>query len=88
VLPLVGRTAKALSGWLAPGFADDAAGAVGAPALELRPDLDSIEALATEREALWERVRVSDFLTINEKRAAVGYGAIEGGDQLAGQAQH
>jgi hypothetical protein len=25
-----------------------------------------------------------DFLTINEKRAAVGYGAIDGGDQLAG----
>jgi HK97 family phage portal protein len=87
VLPLVGRTAKALSGWLAPGFAGDAASAADAPALELRPDLDSVEALSTEREALWERVRVSDFLTINEKRAAVGYGAIEGGDQLAGQPQ-
>jgi len=31
---------------------------------------------------LWERVRRSDFLTINEKRAAVGYGAVEGGDAL------
>jgi phage portal protein BeeE len=39
--------------------------------------------LSTEREALWERVRRSDFLTVNEKRAAVGYGAVEGGNQLA-----
>ncbi len=58
-----------------------------ASALELRPDLDAVEALSTEREALWERVRRSDFLTINEKRAAVGYGAVEGGDQLAGTPQ-
>ena len=84
VLPLVNRTAKALSGWLAPAFADDGAGRAGdAPSLELRPDLDAVEALSTEREALWERVRRSDFLTVNEKRAAVGYGAIDGGDTLA-----
>ncbi len=85
VLPLVNRTAKALSAWLAPGFA----GTASAPArgFELRPDLDAIEALSTEREALWERVRQSDFLTVNEKRAAVGYGALPGGDQLAGAPQ-
>jgi HK97 family phage portal protein len=77
VLPLVKRTAKALSGWLGPAFNDGAR-------LELRPDLDTIEALSSEREALWERVRAADFLTVNEKRAAVGYGAIDGGDQLAG----
>jgi HK97 family phage portal protein len=89
VLPLVSRTAKALSGWLAPGFAlGEGASPPGAQAFELRPDLDTVEALSTEREALWERVRRSDFLTINEKRAAVGYGAIDGGDQLAVAAQH
>jgi HK97 family phage portal protein len=75
VLPLVARTAKAVSGWLAPAF--------GGGLLELRPDLDAVEALSTEREALWERVRKSDFLTINEKRAAVGYGEIDGGDGLS-----
>jgi HK97 family phage portal protein len=80
ILPLVIRTAKALSGWLGPGF-DEGAG------LELRPDLDAIEALSTEREALWERVRVADFLTINEKRAAVGYEPVEGGDELAAAPQ-
>jgi HK97 family phage portal protein len=79
VLPLVNRTAKALSGWLG--------GAFGEGALELRPDLDAVEALSTEREALWERVRAADFLTINEKRAAVGYGEIDGGDLLSAPAQ-
>jgi len=39
--------------------------------------------LGTERKALWERVRRSDFLTVNEKRAAVGYEPVEGGDELA-----
>jgi HK97 family phage portal protein len=85
VLPLVQRTTKALSAWLAPTFAGaDAAGMPQAARLELRPDLDAVEALSTEREALWERVRKSDFLTLNEKRAAVGYGAVEGGDRLSG----
>ena len=52
--------------------------------MEIKPDLDKIEALSTEREALWERVRKSDFLTINEKRAAVGFGPVEGGELLTG----
>lgn len=84
ILPLVNRTAKALAGWLAPAFGGSASRGAS---LELRPDLDAVEALSTEREALWERVRRSDFLTINEKRAAVGYGAVEGGDQLAAAPQ-
>ncbi|BAQ18010.1 phage portal protein [Methyloceanibacter caenitepidi] len=82
VLPLVARTAKALSAWLAPGF--DLGNGPDTPALELKPDLDAVEALSTEREALWARVQASDFLTVNEKRAAVGYGAIDGGDTLSG----
>ncbi len=75
VLPLVRRTARALTSWLAPAFGDD---------LELRPDVESIEALSAEREALWKRVEAAEFLTINEKRALVGYGPIEGGDELSG----
>lgn len=79
VLPLVNRTAKALSAWLGPAFAG---GPVEAPALQLKPDLDAVEALSTEREALWARVQAADFLTVNEKRAAVGYGAVDGGDVM------
>ncbi|MBX9592501.1 MAG: HNH endonuclease [Hyphomonadaceae bacterium] len=50
--------------------------------LEFRPDLDSIEALSTEREALWTRIEGATFLTRNEKRAAVGYGPVDDGDEL------
>jgi HK97 family phage portal protein len=79
VLPLVNRTAKALSAWLAPAFSPSGGAAVGNPALELRPDLDAIEALSTEREALWSRLEKATFLTASEKRAAVGYGPLDPG---------
>ncbi|CFX31375.1 conserved protein of unknown function [Candidatus Filomicrobium marinum] len=71
VLPMVHRTAKAMSAWLGPSFGGG---------LELRPDLDQIEALSTEREALWSRVEGASFLTRDEKRAAVGYGTAPDGD--------
>lgn len=64
VLPLVARTAGALSGWLA----------AGEPGLRLGFDTDAVEALSAEREALWRRVGVADFISADEKRAAVGYG--------------
>ncbi|MFV2091579.1 MAG: phage portal protein [Hyphomicrobiales bacterium] len=64
VLPLVAKTAKALEGWLAPAFGGD---------LRLGYAIDRIEALSTEREALWNRVGRAAYLTANEKRAAVGY---------------
>lgn len=63
VLGLVNRTLKALTMWLAPGHGER---------LELRPALDRIEALGAERAALWDRVQRADFLTVDEKRAAVG----------------
>jgi phage portal protein BeeE len=59
--------------WLAPVF--------GA-GLRLAIDTDRIEALSADRAALWERVTNAPFLTVNEQRAAVGYGALEGGDRL------
>ncbi|WP_244593664.1 phage portal protein [Methylopila sp. Yamaguchi] len=68
VLPLLGRVAENLAGWLSPAY--------GA-ALALTPDLDAVEALAEERESLWRRVGAADYLTADEKRAAVGYGAGE-----------
>jgi phage portal protein BeeE len=46
--------------------------------LELRPDLDAIEALSPEREALWARLEKATFLTADEKRSAVGYGPLPG----------
>jgi HK97 family phage portal protein len=76
VLPLVSRTAKSLFLWLAPALAGvrPSGSDTVAPPLDLRPDLDAIEALSTEREALWSRINAATFLTPDEKRAAVGYG--------------
>jgi HK97 family phage portal protein len=74
VLPLVVRTGKAISSWLGPAW--------GQADIELRPDLDAIEALSPEREALWSRLGAADFLTPNEKRAATGYAPLAGGDDL------
>ena len=59
------RTARALADWLSPAYDS---------ALTLRPDLDQIEALAPEREALWTSLEKASFLTADEKRAAAGYG--------------
>lgn len=73
VLPLVSRTAKALTGWLAPVFGQS---------LSLGFDTDSIEALSVEREALWQRLEQASFLTINEKRAAIGYEPVPQSDHL------
>ncbi|RTL71921.1 MAG: phage portal protein, partial [Hyphomicrobiales bacterium] len=75
VLPLVDRTAKALSAWLGPAWSER---------LELRADLDRVEALSPEREALWARLEKASFLTPNEKRAAIGYAPLDeaGSDAL------
>src|SRR5262245_20968099 len=64
VLPLVQRSAEALTNWLRPAFGKD---------VRLSFDSDAIEALSSEREALWARVGAADFITRDEKRAAVGY---------------
>lgn len=56
----------------------DEGGAASGETLTLAPDLDTIEALADERESLWRRVSAATFLTDEEKREAVGYGANRG----------
>jgi HK97 family phage portal protein len=50
--------------------------------LRLSYDIDSISALSTKQDKVWARVKAADFMTINEKRAAVGLGAVAGGDEL------
>jgi HK97 family phage portal protein len=74
VLPLARRLADHLGIWLAPAF--------GVDDLALEPDVDALEATAPEREAHWRRMRESDFLTINEKREALGYPPLPEGDAI------
>jgi HK97 family phage portal protein len=73
VLPLASRMASALAHWLAPAFGAE---------LRLAVDTDRVDALADDRAALWDRVAAAPFLTLNEKRVAVGYAPVEGGDRF------
>jgi len=61
VVPLAGRIAEAFTSWLG-------------GELRLTHDLDKVEALSADREALWARLEKASFLTEDEKREAVGYG--------------
>jgi HK97 family phage portal protein len=65
VVPLACRMADGLAQLLQP-YSDGE--------LKLVPDLDQVEALAPDRDALWKRVNDAAFLTVDEKRVAVGYG--------------
>jgi HK97 family phage portal protein len=73
VLPLVAKTARMLTGWLAPRFGES---------LRIGYDADAVDALALEREAVWERLSQASFLTLNERRAAAGYSPVDGGDGI------
>jgi HK97 family phage portal protein len=67
-LPLAQKAARALEGWLGARWNEPAA---------IKVDVDSVPALAVEREALWARVAGADFLSAEEKRAMVGVAAPE-----------
>ncbi|SHI84343.1 phage portal protein, HK97 family [Shimia gijangensis] len=67
VLPLATRVAAAVGDWLA-GFVGEA--------LELKPDLDQVPALAAERDAQWARVQAAAFLSDVEKRRLLGLPAV------------
>jgi HK97 family phage portal protein len=66
VVPLAGRMADGLAQLLQP---------YENGMLKLTPDLDQVEALAPDRDALWKRVNDASFLSADEKRQAVGYGS-------------
>ncbi|MCT8160115.1 phage portal protein [Pseudoruegeria sp. SHC-113] len=63
VLPLAARVAASVGSWLAARYGE---------ALELKPDLDQVPALAEERDKQWARVAAADFLSEREKRRLLG----------------
>ena len=72
VLPFANRIGCALAHWLSPAFGN----------VRLIVDADQVDALSSDRAALWSRIADAPFLTLNEKRAVVGYAPLEGGDRL------
>jgi HK97 family phage portal protein len=69
VLPLAARVTAAVAHWLS-GFSGET--------VDLRVDLDAVPALAIERDQHWARVGAADFLTVAEKRLALGLPPLEG----------
>ncbi|WP_028914064.1 phage portal protein [Pseudorhodobacter ferrugineus] len=69
VLPLVSKVTANLSHWLS-GFSGEE--------VALKPDMDQVPALATERDQQWARVGAADFLTPAEKRAILGLPSLAG----------
>ncbi|WP_407947229.1 phage portal protein [Phaeovulum vinaykumarii] len=70
VLPLATRVAAALAWWLSTHLGQ---------IVDLRPDLDQIPALASERDQLWARVSEAAFLTDAEKRSLLGLPPLDEG---------
>ena len=62
VLPLVKKTAAALTNWFRPAYPD----------AEVFCQTSEIDALSSERDALWARVARADFLSDDEKREVLG----------------
>jgi len=68
IIPLIDKTVDALNNWLVPFFGDD---------LKLSYDVNKIGALSDKQEKLWQRLQSADFMTQNEKRAAVGLPSVD-----------
>ena len=65
IIPLARDLVCELNGWLVPVFGDG---------LVLQLDMDDLPALEAKRHKKFERLVGADFLTEDEKRAALGYG--------------
>ncbi|ACT58941.1 phage portal protein [Hirschia baltica] len=63
VLPLVEKAGRSLSNWLS---------VRSQGRIELRPDLESITALTSERDALWARLENASYISDDEKRELAG----------------
>lgn len=73
ILPLLRRTAQSVESWVQKLYGDG---------LTVRFDEATITALSAERDTMLQRVLEAGFLTVNEKREALDYPPIEGGDVL------
>ncbi len=71
VLPLASRVTASIGEWLE---------RFGGAEISLRPDLDQVPALASERDAQWRRVADADFLSKAEKRALLGLPPLDEAD--------
>lgn len=79
VLPLLETLTCELNRWLAPRYGRD---------VQLGYDTDAIPALSPKREIVWGKIAKAHFLTLNEKRQAIGYPPLPGGDRFESPLRH
>ena len=72
VIPLTRLICRAFTHWFAQSLGKG---------VVIEPNIDDLDALALVREATWNRVEKSTILSLNEKRDALGYEPVDGGDQ-------
>ena len=64
-------------------IADDWNASLGEPAgVTLKPDFDQVPAIVEKKRKQWAMLDSTTSLTLNEKRAAMGYERVEGGDEI------
>jgi len=73
IIPILELIRTEFNRWLVPRWGTD---------LYLDFDIDSIQAISEKRSEKYSSLNQIQFLTINEKRESVGYGPIDGGDEL------
>lgn len=76
LLPLFENLLSHYNRWLSPLFGSD---------LILSYDKDSIHALGDKRDSVWARIQQAECLTLNEKRALLGYPPLPEGDSLSAE---
>lgn len=72
-IPLAREIVSELTSWLVPQYGEEG------ESLTFSLDLDDLPALEPKRAAKFDRLARADFLTLDEKRAALGYGPAENG---------
>ena len=73
ILPLLDNLSGALTNWLLPMFGGQ---------LSFDYDTDEISALNPRRDIIWNRLEQTSFMTLNEKRRAVGLSPVADGDRV------
>ena len=73
VLPLANKTACDIGNWLSDEFEGD---------ITLITNTETVDAMASDREDLWSRLGQAEFLTMNEKREALGYEALDDANEI------
>jgi HK97 family phage portal protein len=72
VIPLANMLARAFNHWFATTLGKG---------VYLEANIDDLDALQPSRTEHWERIEKSTVLSLNEKREALGYDTVDGGDE-------